>query len=48
MLQAEPCHGVSGRLASSTKVVPSAPLSYDAELAGALWDLSADLAKLPR
>ncbi|KAL4459095.1 hypothetical protein ABPG75_013960 [Micractinium tetrahymenae] len=37
-----------GRLNSSTRPVPSAPLSYDASLAAQLWDLSADAAGLPR
>ena len=33
---------------SQTRLVASAPQSYDAELARSLWDLSADTAGLPR
>ena len=38
----------AGRWLARTVCVPSAPASYDAELARALWDLSADKAGLPR
>ncbi|CAL8464655.1 g4190 [Coccomyxa elongata] len=37
-----------GRWLSETKAVPSAPASYNKEMAAALWDLSADMCKLPR
>jgi hypothetical protein len=33
---------------AQTLAVPSAPASYDAGLARALWDLSADKCGLPR
>lgn len=37
-----------GRWLSETKAVPSAPISYSKEMAGALWDMSADISNLPR
>ncbi|PSC74044.1 short-chain dehydrogenase [Micractinium conductrix] len=37
-----------GRLLSTTRVVPAAPLAYDANLAAQLWDLSADATQVPR
>lgn len=37
-----------GWLAAETRPVPAAPLAYDAALAAQLWDLSADICKLPR
>lgn len=39
---------IGGWLAGETRPVPAAPLAYDAALASQLWDLSADICKLPR
>ena len=38
----------AGNWGSRTIAVPSAPISYDTELAGALWDLTADKCGLER
>lgn len=43
-----PYSRAGGRLLSTTRPVPAAPLAYDATLAARLWDLSADAAQLPR
>ena len=37
-----------GRLCQGVRLVASSPLTYDAELARALWDASADVAGVPR
>lgn len=39
---------VAGLLASRTRLVPSSVQSYDQQLAADLWNLSADIAKVPR
>ncbi len=39
---------LAGRWLSETKAVPSAPASYNKEMAAAFWDLSADMCNLPR
>ena len=38
----------AGALLSGVVAVPSAPLSYDAQLAATLWNASADVAGVPR
>ena len=43
-----PSPTAGGWLAGETRPVPAAPLAYDAALASQLWDLSADVCKLPR
>ena len=37
-----------GKLLQGVRLVASSPLTYDAELARALWDASADVAGVPR
>ena len=41
------CAPAAGRWQSRTLVVPSAPLSYDQQLARELWDVSAAAVNLP-